>query len=116
MKKLTLFLMIVLMAASCKKGEDGKDGNANVITLTYTGEVFDYRAFPYSLELSNPYITQNVIDKGLISVSANVGYGWFMLPSNDPAIDVSYSLEKITLWADTIQLPMSVKVTVIPSN
>jgi len=125
MKKTILLFILVASLASCKKGDtgtpgtNGTNGNANVQTTIFTNESFYYNTGgDYTLDVTVPAITQDVIDKGSVSVYWRLGsgYNWNMLPSTREGVDVDYSLQKVVLWAKTMLPPHDVKVVVIPAN
>ncbi len=123
MKKSKLVLIIaalITLTVSCKKGEDGapgKDGNANVLTVVFTNQTFNYSTTPALMDLGDADITQDVLDRGSVSVYAR-GTGitseWIMLPSVSGELDVSYSVNHVKLSTTSGWAPIDVKVVVIP--
>lgn len=91
--KTGLFLVVALLAMSCSKdgeagpagpaGANGINGNANVIgtnTVTVSSWTSSNNGALWSASLSASGITQNIVDRGIVSVFMQVPGGWSAMP------------------------------------
>jgi hypothetical protein len=115
-----MFLVAGVLFSSCK-GEDGEVGpaaNANVKSYAFKEKSFsgDY------LVLSVPAITQDVLDKGVVTVYVTVSgesMGWFPLPivgdnnQNITLIQIGLGKLMISKNYDIKSTKLDVKVVVI---
>jgi hypothetical protein len=91
----TLCLLAGALFSSCKKeagpegpqgpaGTNGKNGNANVKSQISTNLVWTYNAstLAYETLITNPNITQDIVDKGAVLVYLQVNNNYVQLPNS----------------------------------
>jgi len=89
MKKVKLFSLMFLVAGmlvlnGCQKegpaGEDGRDGNANVVSTTVTSSAWIYSDPSWTLNIPYAAVTQDIINTGAVLVYAKVETSFNQLP------------------------------------
>lgn len=84
----TMFSFLSLTMVGCEgtegpTGPKGKDGNANVRGTVYDVQSSDWSNIGggvYTVTLLNNYITQDIMDKGMVFVYKYTSTGWENLP------------------------------------
>ena len=83
----TAILLIAITFTNCKKGDtgpagkDGVNGNANVVgTNIVTVNSWTASSNSWSASMTASGITQNIVDKGVVSVFVQYGNEWWSLP------------------------------------
>jgi hypothetical protein len=101
-----IFITLVIIAASCKKDDDSAYGNAKIYSSQYT-VTWTVEAPGYYCIIDDEYITQDIVDNGIVEVyMSNGSDGWISLPMTIP-ISSTYSstftpvhyLGGVTVWA-----------------
>lgn len=102
-----------MILSGCAKegpaGDDGKDGNANVVSTTVTSSAWAYSAPSWYLNLPAAAVTQNIINTGAVLVYAKVGDSYNQLPltfyqsaSYSTTVEVSSYAGGVNLiWTDS---------------
>lgn len=111
-KTLMLLAAITIFGGCAKEGpagEDGKDGNANVVSTTITSTDWTFNDPSWVLSLNYPAITQNIINSGAVLVYVKVGESYNQLPltfyqssSYSSSVEVSTFVGGLDLfWTDS---------------
>ncbi len=72
--KQLITILVVFLLCSCKKGDpgppgaDGKNGNSNVKTFTFTLDTFYYAGGKYYNNIGIPEISDEVLANGMVNV------------------------------------------------
>lgn len=112
-----LFSIAFLFA--CKKdpvqGPAGKDGkDASVLTYDYVvyDSLWTLNSNIWRVNISEPAITQDVVDKGSVTVYVASGPNWYAIPSSILDIEYSYaiSLNKLTLLYSSFEAAVDAPV------
>jgi len=102
-----LFMLLFFALAGCAKegaiGPAGKDGNANVksMVVATTGSQWVAVGNQYKFTVADSAITQNVIDKGTVSVALSLsGTAWSNLPRTNMGFTFlyAYSLGAVDIY------------------
>lgn len=111
-KTLMLLAAITIFGGCAKEGpagEDGKDGNANVVSTTITSTDWTFNDPSWVLSLNYPAITQDIINSGAVLVYVKVGESYNQLPltfyqssSYSSSVEVSTFVGGLYLfWTDS---------------
>ena len=104
-----LLLSIVLLSGCEKEGPAGADGNANVVSTTFTSSAWTFNSPSWMLSYNYPAITQEIINTGAVLVYIRVNNSYNQLPltfyqSSDysTTIEVSNSVGGVNIfWTDS---------------
>ena len=86
-KLVTIVFLIAMTFSNCEKvtvtgpaGEDGKDGNANVVSSSITSGSWSFVSPSWSQSFSYSAITQDILDNGAVLVYVASGVNYYQLP------------------------------------
>lgn len=109
MKKVLPAILIIIVAvstlsiSSCKKGKDGKPGNANVTAKTFSVPTWSSNSTRWYISLSVPEITSDNISSAAVQVYFSIdNSSWTALP-NTVVASTNYFMGYITA-VSTVQV------------